>query len=174
MSVPTNLPAQIAESTNEQLLAMLKEPGDWIPEALDAARAELQRRGVDSAAASMQPQAVEVNVAPDGRPLAITVICVFGFIGAPVTILLGIYRALHPLISAPPWYPVFLVLAGAWRLGCMIGLWRMSRIAFFALVLYLCTDLVMVSTLTPRAIAFSLIPFLVQLAIGRIYYHRLK
>jgi len=43
-----DLASQMAEKTNDQLLAMFEQPEDWIPEALDLARAELQRRGVDA------------------------------------------------------------------------------------------------------------------------------
>jgi hypothetical protein len=46
MNAPANLPAQIAEKQNEQLMEMLRRPQDWLPEALDLARAELHRRGL--------------------------------------------------------------------------------------------------------------------------------
>ena len=48
MKAPKNLSLQIANKTDEELLAMFKRPENWLPEALDAARAELQRRGVDA------------------------------------------------------------------------------------------------------------------------------
>ena len=47
MSTPENLAAQMADKTNDQLLAMFKQPNDWLPEALDAAKVELGQRGVD-------------------------------------------------------------------------------------------------------------------------------
>lgn len=48
MSVPENLEVQMAEKTTDQLVAMFYQPADWLPEALDAARAELRRRRVDA------------------------------------------------------------------------------------------------------------------------------
>ena|ERR1051326_1040949 len=174
MSIPIDLPAQAAEKTNEQLLAMFQEPDDWLPEALDVARVELRRRGVDADAASLQSAAIEVDIVPNQRPLAITAVCIFGFIGGPITMLMGIYYLLRPVITLPPWHAGFMIFAGAWRLGCMIGLWRMSRIAFFALVLHMCTNLVVLLIFTPRAIASAIIPFVIQLAIGSFYFRRLK
>lgn len=46
MSSPDHLAQQIAEKTTDELLDMLGKPVDWIPEALDAAHAELLRRNV--------------------------------------------------------------------------------------------------------------------------------
>ncbi len=37
----------MAEKTNDQLVEMFKRPDSWLPQALDVARAELQRRGID-------------------------------------------------------------------------------------------------------------------------------
>ncbi|MGA9452763.1 MAG: hypothetical protein WBW41_15630 [Verrucomicrobiia bacterium] len=47
MNAPENLATQMANKTSDQLLAMFKQPDDWLPEALDAAKTELQRRGVE-------------------------------------------------------------------------------------------------------------------------------
>lgn len=63
MNAIENLPAQMADQTNDQLLEMFKQPDDWLPEALDAARAELGRRGVD---ASTIP--VARPPMPEGQP----------------------------------------------------------------------------------------------------------
>lgn len=62
------------------------------------------------------------------RPIAITIICVVGFIGAVLAI---------PLVFTPtargigPWYPPFLALCSAAGLACMAGLWLMKRWAVF-------------------------------------------
>jgi hypothetical protein len=64
MSAPKNLSAQMADKTNDELLAMFKRPDDWLPEALDAARAELQRRGVDTGTIHIGPPPI-----PDGQPV---------------------------------------------------------------------------------------------------------
>jgi tetratricopeptide (TPR) repeat protein len=48
MNVPGNLVEQMREKSDEQLQIVLASPGDWLPEALDAAQAELHRRGVQT------------------------------------------------------------------------------------------------------------------------------
>jgi hypothetical protein len=44
---PEDLAAQMAEKSNDQLLAMFWQLDDWLPETLDVARAELKRRGIE-------------------------------------------------------------------------------------------------------------------------------
>jgi hypothetical protein len=62
------------------------------------------------------------------RPIAITVICVIGFIGAVFTI---------PMIFSPitrqigNWYPPCLGLSALIGLICMIGLWKMKKWAAY-------------------------------------------
>jgi len=58
MNAPQNLALQMAEKPNDQLLQMLRRPDDWLPEALDAARAELQRRGVDASTIRIGPPTI--------------------------------------------------------------------------------------------------------------------
>jgi hypothetical protein len=64
MIAPENLSAQMADKTNEELLAMFKRPEDWLPEAQDDARAELQRRGVDTSTIHIGPPPI-----PNGQPV---------------------------------------------------------------------------------------------------------
>ena len=47
MTTPQILDSQMAERTNEELLEMFERREDWLPEALEAARIELQRRGIE-------------------------------------------------------------------------------------------------------------------------------
>ncbi|HZF01484.1 MAG TPA: DUF4328 domain-containing protein [Methylomirabilota bacterium] len=47
METSQNLAAQMAEKGDEELLAMLAKQDDWSPLAIDAARAELDKRNVD-------------------------------------------------------------------------------------------------------------------------------
>ena len=55
----------MAEKTNDQLLEMFKQPDDWLPETLDLARAELQRRGgIDTNAINVEPPPI-----PAGQPV---------------------------------------------------------------------------------------------------------
>ncbi len=46
MKAPEGIANQINEKTSDELLAMFKQPDDWLPETLDVAKAELQRRGI--------------------------------------------------------------------------------------------------------------------------------
>jgi hypothetical protein len=55
MNAPEKLAAQMAEKTNDQLVAMLQRPDDRLPESLDAARVEMQRRGIDTSTISVRP-----------------------------------------------------------------------------------------------------------------------
>ncbi|WP_428264508.1 hypothetical protein [Haliangium sp.] len=64
------------------------------------------------------------------RPVAITVICILGFIGAALTVPLVFSDA---AASVGGWYPPYLGAGGALGLVCMIGLWRMRR---WAVLLY--------------------------------------
>jgi hypothetical protein len=64
MNAPEDLAAQMAQKTNDQLVAMLQRPDDWLPESLDAARAEIQRRGIETSTISVGPPPM-----PAGQPL---------------------------------------------------------------------------------------------------------
>ena len=46
MKPPKDLASQMAEKTDDQLLAMFKQPEDWLPEALELANVELRQRGI--------------------------------------------------------------------------------------------------------------------------------
>ena len=65
---------------------------------------------------------------PAARPVAITVICILGFIGAAITLPL-IFSATAAGIGS--WYPPFLGLSALVGLICMIGLWKMKKWAAF-------------------------------------------
>jgi hypothetical protein len=56
MKAPEDLASQMAGKTKAQLLAMFKQPEDWLPQALDFAGAELHRRGIDTPVARQAPQ----------------------------------------------------------------------------------------------------------------------
>jgi hypothetical protein len=47
MKESQDLARKMAETTNEDLLAMFTRPDDWTPEALEAARIELRKRNVE-------------------------------------------------------------------------------------------------------------------------------
>jgi hypothetical protein len=64
MLAPQDLGKQMSEKTEQDLQAMLFEPDDWTPEALTAARAELQRRNIPVTEPILQDAEISRNV-PD-------------------------------------------------------------------------------------------------------------
>jgi hypothetical protein len=62
------------------------------------------------------------------RPVAITVICILGFIGAALSIPL-IFSSAAANIGG--WYPPVLGVSAIVGLICMIGLWKMKKWAVF-------------------------------------------
>lgn len=48
MTTPRDLAQKMAEKTDQELLAMFASPDDWTTEAIDSAKAELRKRGLDS------------------------------------------------------------------------------------------------------------------------------
>jgi len=79
---------------------------------------------------SQAQQAPQAQVAedPHKRPVAITVICIIGFIGAAFTVPMFFMDVMRTL---PPWYPPFLGVAAVIGLACMIGLWMMQKWAVY-------------------------------------------
>ena len=73
---------------------------------------------LDKEVTNSQPQQ------PTERPVAITVICVLGFIGAAITIPLIFSNAAS---SIGGWYPPYLAFSAAVGLACMIGMWKMKK-----------------------------------------------
>ena len=78
-TTPTHM--HMAEKTDDQLIQMLRRPDDWLPEALNAARAELQQRGIDTSAITVGPPPM-----PAGQPiffpvssLKLVVMCIVTF-----------------------------------------------------------------------------------------------
>lgn len=74
------------------------------------------------------PPQIPTTETHSGRPTALTIICVLGFLGAILTIP-AFFASLRLPIGA--WYPPFLLLSGVIGLVCMIGLWKMKRWAVF-------------------------------------------
>jgi hypothetical protein len=70
---------------------------------------------------SQFPQA-EAAIDPHKRPIAITIICIIGFIGAALTLPAFFMEVMH---SLPPWYPYLL------GVSAVIGLWMMQKWAVY-------------------------------------------
>jgi hypothetical protein len=56
MNTPQELTEQMVKKTDQELKDMFAKQADWSPQALDAARAELSKRGVNVEAVAAQPQ----------------------------------------------------------------------------------------------------------------------
>jgi hypothetical protein len=76
---------------------------------------------------SQAPQA-QVAMDPHQRPIAITIICILGFVGAVLTIPLFFMDVMRTL---PLWYPALLGVGALIGLACMIGLWMMRKWAVY-------------------------------------------
>lgn len=76
---------------------------------------------------SQAPQA-QVAIDPHKRPIAITIICIIGFLGAAATLPMFFTDVMRTL---PPWYPVFLGVGSVIGLACMVGLWMMQKWAVY-------------------------------------------
>jgi len=88
-----------------------------------------------------QAQALEN---PHKRPIAITVICIIGFIGAVLTIPMLFSSTVQGIA---PWYPPLLAVSAAIGLACMIGLWMMRRWAVYTYTAFAAvTQVIMFST----------------------------
>ena len=69
---------------------------------------------------------------PAKRPVAITVICILGFIGAALSIPLIFSSAAQSIGS---WYPPYLGASSVVGLICMFGLWNMKKWSVFVYTL---------------------------------------
>jgi hypothetical protein len=74
-------------------------------------------------------QTVPSAESPTGRPVLITILCIVGFIGLPMTVWLIVSGS---AAAVAPWYPLLLGVSGIVGLVCLIGLWMMRRWAVYA------------------------------------------
>jgi hypothetical protein len=70
MSNPRDLALKMAEKSDHELLAMFASPADWTAEALDCAKAELQKRGLDSPSEGDPFEPERLDLGFDGYPEA--------------------------------------------------------------------------------------------------------
>jgi hypothetical protein len=96
------------------------------------------------------------------RPVAITVICILGFIGAALTVPL-IFSPIARSIGA--WYPPYLALSSVIGLICMIGLWMMKKWSIIVYTAFVAVNQVVMLAMGVWNVAALLIPAIV-IAIG--------
>jgi hypothetical protein len=73
------------------------------------------------------PQA-EAAIDPHERPIAITIICIIGFIAAALSVPAFFMVAMG---SLPPWYQAWLGISTMIGLATLIGLWMMRKWAVY-------------------------------------------
>lgn len=104
------------------------------------------------------------------RPVAITVICILGFIGAALSIPLIFSSAAS---NVGGWYPPVLGISALIGFVCMIGLWKMKKWAVFlytAMCVVIQILLFSMHVWTP----FSLLFPAIIIAIGFAYLSRMS
>jgi hypothetical protein len=103
------------------------------------------------------------------RPIAITVICIIGFIGAAVVLPLNLYALLQ---GDRTWYPLLSIVNGALGLATIIGLWMMKK---WSVIVYTATYVITLLVLlaTGRWSLVGLIVPLVVIIIGFYYYRQM-
>jgi hypothetical protein len=104
------------------------------------------------------------------RPVAITIICVLGFIGAALSILV-IFSEAARAIGA--WYPPYLAFSAVVGFVCMIGLWKMMKWAVFAYTAFVILNQVVLFSMGAWNIFALVIPAIV-IAIGFAYLSKMK
>jgi len=105
------------------------------------------------------------------RPIPITVICWIGFVGAPLTMALAFFSSSS---KVPEWVAAYAFFGPVFRFVTMLGLWRMRRLAVFALILVcLCNTAVSIIAGKPGGAAIGFAWFAVELAIVFLYFRRM-
>src|SRR5262249_10410554 len=80
---------------------------------------------------------------PHKRPIAITIICIIGFIGAAVTVPLIFSETTRGIAS---WYPALLAVSAVIGLACTVGLWMMRKWAVYAYTAFAAVNQVILLT----------------------------
>jgi hypothetical protein len=107
---------------------------------------------------------------PTVRPIAVTVICVLGFIGAVFTIPL-VFTSIARQIGA--WYPPYLAFSALVGGICMFGFWKMRRWAVFTYTAFVVVNQVVLLTTGHWNVLAILLPGVV-IAIGFSYLWRMR
>ena len=73
------------------------------------------------------------EIADKSRPIAITIVCILGFLGAAVAIPL-VFSQISPNLGS--WYPPYLGFSTIVGLITMIGLWKMKKWAVYTYTIF--------------------------------------
>src|SRR5688572_14724003 len=68
MTTPRDLAQKMAKKSDQELLAMFASPDDWTAEALDSAKVELRKRGLDSPSECPPPEPERSVAFENDRP----------------------------------------------------------------------------------------------------------
>jgi hypothetical protein len=110
------------------------------------------------------------DTAANERPIAITIICVLGFIGAALSIP-AVFMSATSSIGA--WYPPYLAVSAVVGLICMIGLWKMMKWSVFAYTAFVILNQCVLMAMGVWTILALIIPAVV-IAIGFAYLSKMK
>jgi hypothetical protein len=103
MSTPEDLAQQMAEKTDQELLAMFTSPADWTAQALDSAKAELRKRNVDTShiddAPIRCPKCRSTQVTANKEGFGLGKAAVGGILLGPVGLLGGLVGGSHIKIT---------------------------------------------------------------------------
>lgn len=105
------------------------------------------------------------NEPKNKRPIAITVICVLGFIGVAFSIPV-IFTSVAQSIGA--WYPPYLGFSVIAGFVCMIGLWKMKKWAAYAYTAFVLLNQIVLFVMGVWSVMALLIPAIV---VGIALYH---
>jgi len=117
-----------------------------------------------------QASQAQVVEDPHKRPIAITIICIIGFIGAALTVPMFFTDLMR---SLPPWYPVYLGVGSVIGLACMIGLWMMQKWAVYTYTAFAAINQVILIA-TGLWNPFSLIIPLIIIVLMFVYLSRMR
>jgi hypothetical protein len=124
---------------------------------------------LDSAPVTPQPAFGLQQAEEKKRPIAITVICILGFLGVALSIPL-IVSDIAGMVG--PWYPPYLALGVVVGLACMVGLWMMKKWAVIAYTMMIVINQVVMLAMGVWNVMAIIIPGIV-IAIGFSYFSRM-
>src|SRR6266850_1778411 len=104
------------------------------------------------------------------RPVAVTVICVLGFISF---VLIGLLASKILVRDTYAFQPYYLALNAVVVLSCTLGLWRMQRWAVFAYAVFSVADQILQLTIWTWHPVGTILPIATN-AVGFLYLSRMR